>query len=267
MGLFDRLRAKRDEAAQAASATGDADELEPDDADTALVDQEAGAQGEAVSGQPEDEDEFAKEAPLDRKDKGPWDAAEDPGEDNRIDLGALQVPVIDGLQFQLETAESGDEIMAVSVVHRESKLQLQAFAAPKTEGLWGEVRAALAEGIESSGGRARETFTTLGNELAAKLPVSGKGGRTQLHPARFMGVDGPRWFLRGVLTGAALDDEDIAAEFEAIFRGVVVQRGTGAMPPRDVLLLSPPNVEADEETEVAEDLNPFERGPEITEVR
>jgi hypothetical protein len=42
--------------------------------------------------------------------------------------------------------------------------------------------------------------------------------------ARFVGVDGPRWFLRGVIGGAATTDVEAAAR-EDLFRSIVVVRG------------------------------------------
>ena len=58
--------------------------------------------------------------------------------------------------------------------------------------------------------------------------------------ARFIGVDGPRWFLRGVLGGEAAMDRDAAAGLEALFRQIVVVRGENPMPPRDLLQLRLP---------------------------
>ena len=58
--------------------------------------------------------------------------------------------------------------------------------------------------------------------------------------ARFIGVDGPRWFLRGVFGGEAALDRDAAAGLEGLFRQIVVVRGENPMPPRDLLQLRLP---------------------------
>ena len=58
--------------------------------------------------------------------------------------------------------------------------------------------------------------------------------------ARFVGVDGPRWFLRGVISGEGTVDASAAADIEDIFRSVVVVRGTTPMPPRDPIPLHIP---------------------------
>jgi len=85
---------------------------------------------------------------------------------------------------------------------------------------------------------------------------------------RFAGIDGPRWFVRAVFSGKAVTDDEVRAELSALFRGVVVDRGEEAMAPRELIALTAPQVDQDETEEKDEDeLNPFERGPEITEVR
>jgi len=53
-------------------------------------------------------------------------------------------------------------------------------------------------------------------------------------------VDGPRWFLRGVISGAAATDPEAAAQIEELFRSVVVVRGSAPMPPRDLIPLRVP---------------------------
>ncbi len=61
-----------------------------------------------------------------------------------------------------------------------------------------------------------------------------------MNQVRFTGVDGPRWFLRGLFTGAAADNPAAAAPLEALMREVVVVRGDHPMPPRDMLELRLP---------------------------
>jgi hypothetical protein len=113
-----------------------------------------------------------------------------------------------------------------------------------------------------------------------------------IRPIRFVGVDGPRWFLRGLFAGAAAGDPAAAAPLEAVFREVVVIRGEHPVPPRDLLELRLPaeaaaaleaqakaqqeqQAQASEQDQTAEQeqsrfatpLNPFQRGPEFTETR
>lgn len=210
-----------------------------------------------------------KSAPYDRAAKGPFDAAEGPPELNRLDLGALKVPVVDGMQVRLDTDDDSQRVLAVTLIHEGGGIQLQAFATPRSEGLWNTVRNQLANGVTSQGGEASELHTTLGKELAVEVPAKTEDGRPGKRAMRFAGVDGPRWFVRAVFSGKAVTDEDIRSELSELFRGVVVDRGQEAMAPRELIVLTAPQVDAEsaKDDEDQDDLNPFERGPEITEIR
>jgi hypothetical protein len=65
-----------------------------------------------------------------------------------------------------------------------------------------------------------------------------------------VGVDGPRWFLRGLFTGAAATDPAKASVLEDAVRNIVVVRGASPMPVRDPLPLTLPK-EIAEQTEQA----------------
>jgi hypothetical protein len=58
--------------------------------------------------------------------------------------------------------------------------------------------------------------------------------------ARFLGVDGPRWFLRGMISGPAAESAEAAEQVEGVFRQIVVVRGTEPMPVREQLPLTLP---------------------------
>jgi hypothetical protein len=203
---------------------------------------------------------------------GPWDSAERYPERQRVDLGSLLVPVKEGQEVQLQVA--GEQIIAASVSFGESALQVQAFAAPKSGGLWDDVRGEIAQEIASVGGESAEAEGPFGTELRARVPLEPGSGRTDLQPARYIGVDGPRWLLRGTISGAGAMRGDAAAPLEEIFADVVVVRGDHPAPPRDLLEIQLPvemRQALEEQAEQAEEqgqyLNPFERGPEITETR
>jgi hypothetical protein len=209
---------------------------------------------------------------------GPWDVTEPHPELPRVDLGSLQVPVLEGTDIQLVFAE--EHGAWVTVRHQFSELQLQAFAAPKRSGLWDEVRAEIATEIAGAGGQSAEQESSFGTEMLAHVPADPEQRGAGLRAVRFIGVDGPRWFLRGLFAGAAAEDPAAAAPLEAVFRGVVVVRGDHPMPPRDLLELRlPPDAaaaleeqaraqqEAQEQSPFTTVPNPFERGPEMTETR
>lgn len=195
---------------------------------------------------------------------GPWDAgAVPPDEVTRLDLGALLVPVYEDMELRVEVT-ADQELMTATLVDAGGALQLSAFAAPRREGLWTEVRAEIATSVLDAGGTTDEASGPFGLELRARVPGESRGQKLQ--PARFLGADGPRWFLRGVLTGPAATDPGRAARLEEAFRQVVVVRGVEARAPRDPLTLRLPKDAADQ-VEAAPELDLLRRGPEITEVR
>lgn len=182
-----------------------------------------------------------KSAPADRRSAGPLDVAEVQGVKPYVDFGSLRIPSRENLSMRLEVEESSQRIVAVSVDFGGSSLQLQAFAAPKNEGVWHEIRSQMRESISGQGGETEERVGSLGPELIAKIPLNDETGNKAGHRlARFVGVDGPKWFLRGVIGGAALNDSRAAADIDDLFRSVVVVRGEVALPPKDLLPLTVP---------------------------
>ncbi len=200
---------------------------------------------------------------------GPLDAGDVESTDGRLDLGSLWVPGVEGMELRLELDQDGGQVVAATVVLGESALQLQAFAAPKSSGIWDEIRPEISAAVVQGGGSAREQAGEWGKELATRMPSAGPGGKPTLAPARFIGIDGPRWFLRAVLSGPAATANANAEPLLGVLRATVVHRGSQPMAPRELLPLHLPEAAtaqpaADEPG--APDLNPFERGPEITEV-
>ena len=214
--------------------------------------------------------------------QGPWDEADAPSDDvNRIDLGGLRVPVPPDTEVRVDVSPEG-EVIAATLVRGESAMQVNVFAAPRSYGIWSEVREEIAVALRETGGRAEDALGPHGAELHAAVPTDRPGQGVALAPARFIGVDGPRWFLRALLTGPAATDETASADLLAALRDVVVVRGTDPMAVRDALPLRlPKEVSAATETAGTTEeaagspdgsaqepsLELPERGPEITERR
>jgi hypothetical protein len=198
-----------------------------------------------------------------RSTEGPWDATDAPDDDvARLDLGALQVPTLPDVEVRVEADQSGD-IAAVLLVHGDSGVQLGAFAAPRSEGIWPEVRTEIGQGIVADGGSILEEPGEFGTELLAKVKTPDGP-----QPVRFVGVDGPRWFLRAVFTGAAAADPSAGNVLTESLRQVVVVRGGDPMPVRDPLPLRLPREVIEQQAEPEQKpVLPPKRGPEITEVR
>lgn len=208
---------------------------------------------------------------------GPFDVTE-ADDTPRLDVGALRLPLVSGVELQLQIDEDTSQVTGVFVVMGESAVQLQAFAAPRHEGIWREIADEIAAGITEQGGTADFGSGPFGDELLARVPSQQPDGRVGFQPLRFTGVDGPRWLLRAVFHGRAAVEPAAAEALESFVQQVVVVRGAEPMGPRELLPLHLP-VEATDADEAAlaaaqdagtdqpDDLDPFERGPEITEIR
>lgn len=226
------------------------------------------------------------EQPTEQR-SGPWDEADlDDPRAGRVDFGGLLIPAVAGMQVRVDTQDN--RITAISMIFSDSGLQVMPFAAPRSGGIWDEVRAELAASVAKQGGTVDEVAGPFGPELRVKMPVRAADGRRGTQNVRFLGADGPRWFLRGVIHGKAALDARGAGTVERVFREIVVVRGGEPMAPRDPIPLRLPREgeqaqEAQEGQEGQEapegqaspqrsqgsngDINPFDRGPEITEVR
>ncbi len=207
---------------------------------------------------------------------GPLDRGSVDDDTDYLNLGSIWLRGQQDMELRLEVNEQEQQIVGVTAVIGDSAVQLQAFAAPRTEGVWVEIRNEIAKSITDAGGTAEVQTGDFGEELLTRMPQNGPDGRTVFMPARFVGVDGPRWFLRAVVSGRAAIEPAAAEAVHEVIRTAVVDRGDEAMPPRELLPLRLPEAQqadqaADEDQPEGapnvEDLRPFERGPEITEVR
>ena len=126
------------------------------------------------------------------RERGPWDVEEVPDRGDRIDVGALWLPRREGMQLRMEVDKTSRAITAAALAIHGSTLQLQVFAAPRSEGIWDEIRGEIAESVTRQGGTVDDLPGPFGRELLARLPVRTAEGRTGHRPVRFLGFDGPR---------------------------------------------------------------------------
>ena len=171
---------------------------------------------------------------------GPYDADELPAEAatlERIDLGSLLIPPVEGLELRLQVEETTGEVAAVLLTNEEGALELRAFAAPRGADLWGEVLPQLAADVQQRGGQVGEREGTFGRELVCQLGVALPDGEQGVQPSRIIGVNGPRWLLRATFLGRPAVEMEAGEAWEQVLRHVVVNRGRGAMPKGEALPL------------------------------
>ncbi|HLM04064.1 MAG TPA: DUF3710 domain-containing protein [Blastococcus sp.] len=179
--------------------------------------------------------------------EGPWDEADVPDDGvARIDLGSIRLPALAGMDLRVEL-NAQQKVIGATLRAGDSLLQVSAFAAPRAGGIWESIRADLATSASGQGGSLKEVEGPFGTELAGTImaPSPPQAGQTTpgpsvRRPVRFLGVDGPRWFLRGMISGPAAESAEAAAALEEAFGGVVVVRGNEPMPVREQLPLTLP---------------------------
>jgi hypothetical protein len=261
--IFRRGKKKLDEPAP---TTTDEDVVElgaeSDDAD--LADEVLG-EGDPSQGDSGDADPDAFDpAELDAREwrtQGPYDVSEvdlddtDEDDDPRIDLGSMILTGFPGAELRLQVAEETSQIISAMLISGNSALELGAYAAPRSGGLWSELREDMIESANEAGGSASIVAGPFGVELRRLLPVTTPEGEEGYQPSRMWVAEGPRWLLRGIVYGQAAIEEGVeppVAELLTAFRRVIVRRGDEAMAPGDLLPLSmPANLVPDEPEQTA----------------
>ena len=169
VGLFGRKRANDEADAPRPDTGADGIPASPPRGTTAT--------GNAV----EDVDAWEPETPFSRL-RGPFDRTEVTRDDTRVELGSLWLAITPGVQVALQVDESTQTPVGVQLTLGTSGAYLQAYAAPKTEGIWSEIRTEVAQSVVAAGGRAEVVNGPFGKEVR----LHQRGGV----PLRLLGVDG-----------------------------------------------------------------------------
>ena len=256
--IFGRNRKRSSEPAaedvdDTAAEPGDEDLADEDVADVD-PDAEPGLDVETL-----DATEWRTEGPFDviELHDGEDELAEGDDESPRIDLGSLVLTGLPGSELRLQVSEETQQIVSAMLVistpepgadgtgsASSSALELSAYAAPRSGGLWAELRDEISESATAAGGSASLGEGPFGVELRRLVPVTTPEGEQGYQPSRMWVAEGPRWLLRGIVYGQAAIEEDLdapsVAAVLAAFRAVVVRRGDEAMAPGDLLPLTMP---------------------------
>lgn len=209
-----------------------------------------------------------EEQPSQLAGSGPKDINDIENPDDYLNFGSLLLKPISGMKVRLDMEEKTKRVISLSLEVAESRIQLQAFARSKSEQLWPGISNKIAEDLTKQQGELYIRDGEFGKELLAKVPQQLPDGRAGHVALRFIGVDGPRWFLRIVVGGAAISNEEASEVVDELVRGVVVDRGTSPLPPQELLPLSvPKNARTHAEPPPgAPAVQRPERGPEITQI-
>ncbi|SKB02917.1 DUF3710 domain-containing protein [Aeromicrobium choanae] len=156
---------------------------------------------------------------------GPFDVTERPNEshDEYVDLGTLLIKMRGDIEVQLPTED--DVVTAVLVTSGGSAVELRPFAGARSGGTWDGVRAELRDEVDKRGGTYTEVDGPFGTEVLAQFPATAPDGSAGVQPARFIGIEGPRWVVRATILGAAGLESIDSGVFMEILRELRVRRG------------------------------------------
>lgn len=238
MGLFGfgkKKKHQQDEAGKVADQTEEAARIDADETADEMAEHAAIDNADMVT---MDSDEPAVSVEYEGRGEmvGPWDVDDDNvlDYDEYLSLGSYYLPFVQKMTLRIKANRATHEVLGSTMTLGTSSVEVEALAAPKTMGLWDDVRADLLE----ANPQATETQGVFGTEVI--LPVTLKNGKTAT--TRIVGVDGPRWMLRGIFSGLAATDAD-ADETKTLndfFANIVVERGDEPLAPRDLIPMSAP---------------------------
>lgn len=194
------------------------------------------------------EDTEEREVP----DSGPYDEEDAPDDGMaRIDLGSVRVPLPEGAQLQVEMDPAGP-LKAVHPLTQHGRLTISAYAAPRTGKLWPEINRELADQLSHDAARVRREIGEWGTEVVAL-------DNDLLY--RFIGIDGPRWLLRGMVIGPKDRSAAAAALLRDVIRESVVVRGKHPMPAREPLPVQLPQEVAEQIEQLQAQIQAQAQGP------
>lgn len=174
---------------------------------------------------------------------GPWDYDEtviDEDDTAYVDLGGLIVRARPGLELRIPTESESGQPRAALLVSEDSMVELLAFAASRSGGLWDQVRPEIVDEVERVQGTFEEIEGSFGTELQIQVPAETPDGKPATRPSRIIGVDGPRWMLRATFMGREALEPDPDGLLESAVRDVVVVRGQDPMAPREQIVVRLP---------------------------
>ena len=162
--------------------------------------------------------------------------------DGYLDLGSLYVPALPGIQLRAQFEDDKKTLRRILLVTGTSAIQLSVIAAPRSGGVWAELREQIAASIAQTNGACESVDTIYGTELAARIPARLPDGSEGLQPLRIIGIEGPRWLLRVDLQGlAAADDATARTQCEEVIDRIIVNRGAEPRVRMEMLPLTLPS--------------------------
>jgi hypothetical protein len=158
----------------------------------------------------------------------------------RLKLGSLWIPVMEGLDVAADLDKSNGRLTSVSLTYCDSIASLHLFAAAKDTDTWSEIRYEIAARLEETKVQPKIVNGKFGAEVHAVMPTYDQSGNVTIQAVRFLGINGDRWFMRISISGLATFDEEASNSLDTLLSLLVVERGEVALAPGEKLPLDFP---------------------------
>ncbi|CAB4656787.1 unannotated protein [freshwater metagenome] len=178
--------------------------------------------------------------------QGPLEFSSDLDTSSMLDLGAVFLPNIPGLEVHLDLDPRSGKGKSVSLHLNMTIAEVQIFAAAVNDDLWATMRDAISSGLRDQKVDCTVEMGRFGTEIHAVMPTVDLDGNAHVQPVRFVGVRGSRWLVRAVISGdgALLSGQanpDAGPDIDEVISQLVINRGDEPIPPGERLALRSPS--------------------------
>ena len=178
--------------------------------------------------------------------QGPLEFSSDLDTSSMLDLGAVFLPNIPGLEVHLDLDPRSGKGKSVSLHLNMTIAEVQIFAAAVNDDLWATMRDAISSGLRDQKVDCTVEMGRFGTEIHAVMPTVDLDGNAHVQPVRFVGVRGSRWLVRAVISGdgALLSGHSnpyAGPDIDEVISQLVINRGDEPIPPGERLVLRSPS--------------------------
>ena len=178
--------------------------------------------------------------------QGPLEFSSDLDTSSMLDLGAVFLPNIPGLEVHLDLDPRSGKGKSVSLHLNMTIAEVQIFAAAVNDDLWATMRDAISSGLRDQKVDCTVEMGRFGTEIHAVMPTVDLDGNAHVQPVRFVGVRGSRWLVRAVISGdgallSGHPNPDAGADIDEVISQLVINRGDEPIPPGERLALRSPS--------------------------
>ena len=183
--------------------------------------------------------------------QGPIEFSPEVDTSSMLNLGAVFLPNIPGLEVHLDLDPRSGVGKSVSLHLNMTIAEVQIFAAATNEDLWASMRDAITSGLQEQKVDCTVEMGRFGSEIHAVMPTVDLDGNVHVQPVRFVGVRGSRWLVRAVVSGdgalLGVNHNDAAvAEIDDVISKLIINRGEEPLPPGERLALRSPSEPSEE---------------------